>query len=262
MPTWKNRAARWPPRAATPRARRNYPRRGPVIVNVNPTPDPVDADLPLCWRGHPKKGWRKDRHGKPTRYCIRCRDDCAADRAAGRPRQRPPRPPRPLVGGLAPNFWAKVDKTSPDGCWIWTGGATNNYGVFTLKENGRFVKRYVHRLVYVGFIGPIPPKLQVDHRCHTRECGKTDDCPHRRCVNPDHLKAVTAMKNLQRAKGFTDTHCTRGHAYDGPRRRGSRYRTCRVCQRASHLRSASRWRAAGFKRAQGRGWVPIASPAT
>jgi len=84
----------------------------------------------------------------------------------------------------AERFWAKVRKT--DTCWIWT--AANNgrkgYGVFYPAAG----KIYAHRWAYVDTYGEIPSGLVVDHLC----CNV-------RCVNPDHLEAVTNRENLMRA---------------------------------------------------------------
>jgi hypothetical protein len=50
--------------------------------------------------------------------------------------------------------------------------------------------------------GPIPPGLYVDHACHTTDpdCAGGPNCPHRRCVNPDHLELVTDDENRRRAR--------------------------------------------------------------
>jgi hypothetical protein len=45
-----------------------------------------------------------------------------------------------------------------------------------------------HRLVYELVRGPIPAGQHIDHLCGVR-----------RCVNPDHLEAVTQAINNQRA---------------------------------------------------------------
>jgi hypothetical protein len=39
---------------------------------------------------------------------------------------------------------------------------------------------YVHRVSWLGFVGPIPDDLTVNHRCEVK-----------RCVNPDHLELLT-----------------------------------------------------------------------
>jgi hypothetical protein len=99
-------------------------------------------------------------------------------------------------------FWEKVDKSGgPAACWPWTGWCQKNgYGVFGGVGNGT---RLVHRIAYELTIGPVPDALVLDHLCHTAhpQCANTNDCPHRRCCNPDHLEPVTRAENLARGRG-------------------------------------------------------------
>lgn len=111
------------------------------------------------------------------------------------------------------------------GCWLWSGQAQKNgYGATTWKVNGRWTHVRVHRLFYETYKGPIPEGLEIDHTCKVK-----------RCVNPEHLRAVTHQENLR-----TRAHrgparkaaCNYGHAFteentyiDG---RGNR--NCRVCR--------------------------------
>lgn len=98
-------------------------------------------------------------------------------------------------------FWAQVDRRSPAGCWPWTGFiAPNGYGSFGKGDKGT---RLPHRIAYQYLIGPIPDGLVLDHLCHTADptCADTNDCPHRRCVNPEHLEPVTYRENIARGRG-------------------------------------------------------------
>lgn len=44
-------------------------------------------------------------------------------------------------------------------------------------------------MVYAAYRGAIPEGKHIDHLCRNR-----------RCVNPDHMEAVTLMENTQRGK--------------------------------------------------------------
>ena len=82
-------------------------------------------------------------------------------------------------------FWSKVDKT--DNCWLWTASCdTAGYG--RIKLGGKMVP--AHRFSYEWAHGGIPEGLQVDHRCHQRNC-----------VRPDHLRLVTNAQNQQNRRG-------------------------------------------------------------
>lgn len=99
----------------------------------------------------------------------------------------------------------------PNGCWEWQGYIRpNGYGAY---ENGG-----VHRYVYELFNGKLPEGHIVDHTCHDPEvCKLGKQCPHRRCVNPDHLRASTTKENLspERCASFNGgkTHCKWGHEF-------------------------------------------------
>jgi hypothetical protein len=74
-----------------------------------------------------------------------------------------------------------VDK---NGCWLWLLAVTPaGYA----EENWTGGVRVVHRKHYEEKHGKIPDKLVLDHLCRVR-----------RCVNPDHLEAVTDAVNIQR----------------------------------------------------------------
>lgn len=109
----------------------------------------------------------------------------------------------------------------------------------------------MHRLAYLLAYGPIPPGLVLDHLCHNEStCNGNGSCPHRRCINPDHLEAVTVEENIRRGRSpdvgrfnRSKTHCKRGHEYtpeNTQRIRGGRGRVCKECRhiRGGHQR---RW---------------------
>lgn len=133
--------------------------------------------------------------------------------------------------------WAKVRKL-PNGCWEWTGPISpTGYGRVAGTERKTMA---IHRWAYEQVKGPIPPESVIDHLCHgwDKSCPGGMTCPHRRCVNPDHLEAVTQSQNIRRARGpvadnAQKTHCLRGHPLSGDNLRidGHGNRQCRECRR-------------------------------
>lgn len=92
---------------------------------------------------------------------------------------------------ICADFWALVDKSAGNEmCWSWTG-TVNVHGY------GTFLHSPAHRFAYAQERGPVPEGLVVDHTCHLPEqCEGGPTCPHRRCVNPAHLEAVSHAENV------------------------------------------------------------------
>lgn len=86
-------------------------------------------------------------------------------------------------------FWAKVDKTHPDGCWLWTASQRNKgYGAFGYTDaNGNVVNARAHVVSWELVNGPVPEGMCVLHNC------PGGDKPG--CVNPDHLWLGTKADN-------------------------------------------------------------------
>ena|SRR5215831_17754095 len=109
-----------------------------------------------------------------------------------------------------------------NGCWLWTGPVDGKgYG---LVYDGERVTR-AHRLSYVFHVDDLPRGVQVHHLCGMK-----------RCINPDHLRAVTDAEHRELHPRFRPT-CPKGHRRVVVNGRGR----CRECDRiAFHARKASR----------------------
>lgn len=78
-------------------------------------------------------------------------------------------------------FWAKVKKSGPDDCWIWTGCTSpQGYGMFSVNNKARLASRIAWELTN----GPIKDGLNALHKC--------DNPP---CCNPNHLFLGTRTDN-------------------------------------------------------------------
>ncbi len=134
------------------------------------------------------------------------------------PLQRPP---------LEERFWAKVDKSDPDGCWEWTGSKdVTGYGRIGFRGKTPLAHRVAWYLEYGEW-----PKETIDHRV----------CSNPSCVRVSHMEDVSLRKNILRgenppAQNARKTHCIRGHPFSGDNlyRHTNGGRECRICKRASN----------------------------
>lgn len=156
-----------------------------------------------CWTHYDR--WR--RHGDPTKLGPR------GERGT-------------IVADPVERFWSKVEKT--EGCWVWVGNTTGRrpgrVGYGSIVMGGRSV--LAHRWSYEHHVGPIPEGWVIDHLC--RET---------RCVNPDHLEAVTLQENSRRAGGTSlPARCGFGHDMADARSRKDGTRYCGTCANEAQRR--------------------------
>lgn len=179
---------------------------------------------------------------EPSRYAIErlCNPHYQRQRVWGCPTCQPP--PRPSV---YQRFFSKVDFNGPPAknnqelgrCWMWLGSKTHEgYGRFKGTDTS-----HPHKWAYLRFVGEVPQGRQLDHFA----------CDNSSCVNPWHMRPVTARENALRSDNLcawelAKTHCPQGHPYSGSNLRfnpnGSRY--CLACHRKQGRENARKYRAA------------------
>ena len=113
-------------------------------------------------------------------------------------------------------------------CWVWTASCKGN-GRPQFNAWGR--TSLAHRVAYMILKGKIPRHLELDHLCRNIKC-----------VNPDHLEAVTRRVNLLRSPislatvNANKTHCPAGHPYSKSNTyyTAEHKRQCRICKLATN----------------------------
>lgn len=88
---------------------------------------------------------------------------------------------------LVVRLWAKIDTSDGlNGCWLWKASTSRKFGYGRIREGGRGTPLLIaHRVVWTLFFGPIPPGLEIGHKCDTP-----------RCCRPDHLFLCTHQENM------------------------------------------------------------------
>lgn len=132
----------------------------------------------------------------------------------------------------AEQIWARVldrVEVTDSGCWLWTGTVNSRgYGCVGAGKRSRTV--LVHRVAVLVRDGDIPDGMTVDHTCHHSDvCTLANECPHRRCVNPEHLAVVTIGDNTRRR--WESGRCSKGHLLRTKARKGRNARYCPECAR-------------------------------
>lgn len=93
---------------------------------------------------------------------------------------------------------------------------SNGYGQTFFR--GKVTK--AHRAVWIEANGEIPEGMVLDHICHGEavsrgECEGGVTCPHRACVNLEHLRLITQRENILAGLQSIDnrSHCRQGHPF-------------------------------------------------
>lgn len=136
----------------------------------------------------------------------------------------------PKARPVLARFLEKIEPVPFSGCWIWMGTAgPGGYGLFAMpRPGGGWRNQLAHRVAYQLFVGEVPDRHDVHHRCDVRSC-----------VNPAHLRALSRadhmrqdgrwgrLATLQNGEGV----CRNGHDVGaaGTVKRGGGKRVCRIC---------------------------------
>lgn len=95
-----------------------------------------------------------------------------------------------------------VYEQDENGCWIWQGPMDRN-GYGRVYHPDRKQTEWAHRYSHEIHKGAIPSGHEVDHVCQVT-----------RCVNPDHLDAVTKREHVRRTMqrlGKDELHLAAAH---------------------------------------------------
>lgn len=105
-----------------------------------------------------------------------------------------------------------VDQGYHTPCWVWQAGKfREGYGCFGF--GGKAFR--AHRVLWAWENG-YDPVRPLDHLCHDPEtCAGGWTCPHRACVNPEHLKEVTQRDNVIRGTGPSAANAKKNLSING-----------------------------------------------
>lgn len=144
----------------------------------------------------------------------------------------------------------------PSQCIPWTGRINDQgYGTIGIE--------LAHRRAWSAERGLIPEGATIDHICHDPDvCRLGRECPHRSCVNVEHMVLVTGAENASRGhrRAREITHCPEGHEYAGDNLamyEGRRH--CRTCRRTQEQARRTEQKAARC-RSRGHERIPVTIP--
>lgn len=156
-------------------------------------------------------------------------------------------PKVPTQEQLLAYFWNHTARRDTNECWLWTGAPDDHgYG----RVDCGSVQTRAHRVAWTLLVDDEVPDV-VDHHCHNVDtsCQGGNTCPHRRCVNPTHLRASNVLDNLAAGrsggaiKAVRRNHCPAGHPLSGDNlhvRADGRGRDCKKCRAAAEARRRER----------------------
>lgn len=120
-------------------------------------------------------------------------------------------------------------------CWVSSLAGPTGYSYVSLL-GGR--QRLGHIVTYEHYVAPIPIGYQVDHLCRVRKC-----------VNPEHLEAVTQQVNIARSGAWSAVsrrlrRCKYGHDTTDAYVTKQGFRQCRICNKNREVARTERHRKA------------------
>lgn len=158
-----------------------------------------------------KKGWTEERRirQRETARKTRSNPEWIAAQAERTRQQWANNPKRRITQGdkiskaLKQDDWQRflsyVAAPNEEGCELWTGGIVQGYAKFPIvpKQGVKTKDVSAARFRWEKERGEISAGMTIEHDCHTQHqtCEGGTDCVHRRCVNLDHLRLVTAQVN-------------------------------------------------------------------
>lgn len=148
-------------------------------------------------------------------------------------------------------LWPKIDAGGD--CWEWIAGRdAKGYGRISVDRRAR----HAHRVVWSMLVGPIPDRLEIDHRCRNHGC-----------VNPDHLELVTRRVNVRRGYSPAAFHarkivCPAGHDLTDPANVREDSRGRRICLPCRQALEAARRDSHNAARRAARARIAASRPAS